>query len=538
MDLHAIDEDRFESLVENIPGIVYTCALDEHWTMEYISSQIESLTGYPPADFIGNKARSFASIIHHEDRDIVDRSVESAVAEQRAYSIEYRLLDVNNNIHWVFEQGRAKYNDAGKALWLDGVLFDISHRKLNQQIESGSFHVLEALAKGDDIHQVLERLVLQLEEIWPGMICSVLILDDDGEHLLPGAAPSLPDYYNAAIDGLKIGETVGSCGAAAYTKQPCIVADVTTHTNWQAFRPLTEKAGLKACWSYPVLSNDNQVLATFACYYKENKEPSALELKSISKAQYVAGIAISRKKEEREIVQAKENAENASKAKSEFLSSMSHELRTPLNAILGFSQLTLLDSLNDVHKANATEVYNAGKHLLSLVDDVLDLSKIEAEKLEIHLEKVDVSASINEALVLMKESAANRAVSLSFEHNRCQPLKADKTRLKQVLVNLISNAIKYNRHGGSVEITAADTGADKVRISVTDNGQGMDQQQIEKLFLPFERLSENRYQTDGVGIGLVITKGLLEKMHGEIGVQSQAGKGSQFWLELPCWAVK
>ncbi len=535
IELTELSGERFHSLVGNIPGIIYQCAMDEHWTMEYISDEVEVLTQYPPSDFLNNKVRTFASIIHPDDLDMVEKVVVSAVKNSQSYTIEYRLLDANEEAHWVYEKGRATYDDRGKPLWLDGIIFDMSTRKFNEQIEAGSFQVLERLAHGAEFEEVLQCLVESIESIWPHMRCSALLLDDDGEHLLHGAAPSLPDFYNEAIHGIDIGTGIGSCGEAAFTGKPFIVEDVMSHPNWVAFRELATKADLRACWSYPILSTQNMVLGTFACYYDTARKPSEIELSGMSRAASLAAIAIQRRREEKELLEAKNSAEKASQAKSEFLSSMSHELRTPLNAIMGFSQLAEYDDeLPEEQKKNAHQIYAAGEHLLELVNDILDLAKIDAGKLETKPVKVDVEMALSECCNLVLPLALQHDIKLITDSNDYEGITiiADYIRFKQVLLNLITNAIKYNKPSGSVVIHVYHYGAKRIRIDVTDTGNGLDDRQLERLFQPFERVDEDRASIDGVGIGLVITHRLVEAMGGIISVESKKGQGSTFRVEF------
>ena len=534
-ELTELSGERFHSLVANIPGIIYQCAMDEHWTMEYISHEVEVLTQYPPSDFLNNKVRTFASIIHPDDQDMVDEIVVSAVEKSQSYTIEYRLVDVNGESHWVYEKGRATYDNNGKALWLDGVIFDMSVRKFNEQIESGSFKVLERLAHGADLEEVLQCLVESIESIWPDMRCSVLLLDDEGSHLLNGAAPSLPDFYNDAIHGIDIGLGIGSCGEAAFTGKPFIVEDVMNHPNWAAFRELSTKAGLRACWSYPILSTNNDVLGTFACYYSSVRTPDKVELNGLSRAASLAAIAIQRRREEAELLKAKDAAEKASHAKSEFLSSMSHELRTPLNAIMGFSQLAEYDEdLSAEQKENAHQIYTAGEHLLDLVNDILDLAKIDVGKLKIVPAKIDVESVLSECYDLISPLASQYGIKIIVDPGDYKGIAviADYVRLKQVLLNLITNAIKYNKPSGSVVIHVYHHGARRVRIDIVDTGKGLDDGQQERLFQPFERVDEDRASIDGVGIGLVITHRLVEAMGGTISVESKKGQGSTFRVEF------
>lgn len=236
-----------------------------------------------------------------------------------------------------------------------------------------------------------------------------------------------------------------------------------------------------------------------------------------------------------EILNAKEEAERANQAKSEFLSSMSHELRTPLNAILGLSQLFEYDkNLTATQKSNAREIDKAGSHLLTLINEVLDLAKVESGHLELSMEAVELSTVLEECRVLIAPLAESHNITLDFVSAQCKPyyISADNTRLKQVLLNLISNGVKYNRTEGYVMISCAETDRGSLRINVKDSGHGIAINQLSKLFQPFSRLGAEHGNREGTGIGLVITKQLVEMMGGTIGLDSVVGKGSTFWVEF------
>ena len=252
---------------------------------------------------------------------------------------------------------------------------------------------------------------------------------------------------------------------------------------------------------------------------------------------YVLDVS-ARKDIEEQLIQAKFAAENASQAKSEFLSRMSHELRTPMNAILGFTEL-MMDVDEDPLTKNQREslgiIQGAGQHLLDLINEVLDLAKIDEGKLQLACEDVDWRRVIKQSVELTRPSLDKQGLSLVEEISSVGPVmvKADEVRLRQVLLNLLSNAVKYNRPQGSIILrsTVADTGT--LRIEVTDTGQGLTEAQIGELFEPFNRLSNERVVTEGVGIGLVISERLMDLMGGTIGVQCVPGGGCTFWLELP-----
>lgn len=242
-----------------------------------------------------------------------------------------------------------------------------------------------------------------------------------------------------------------------------------------------------------------------------------------------------RKQAELKLTQAMAVAEKANLAKSDFLSSMSHELRTPLSAILGFAQLIESGTPppTDTQKRSIDQILQAGWYLLELINEILDLALIESGKLSLSLEPMGLADVMLECAAMIEPQAQKRGIHVTFPPlGMPHFVKADRTRVKQVLVNLLSNAVKYNSVGGSVTVSCEERVPGRIRIAVEDAGSGLSPEQIEQLFQPFNRLGQEANAEEGTGIGLVMTKRLVELMGGEIGLESTVGQGSIFWFEM------
>jgi signal transduction histidine kinase len=236
-----------------------------------------------------------------------------------------------------------------------------------------------------------------------------------------------------------------------------------------------------------------------------------------------------------ELKEARDDAVSASQAKSEFLSSMSHELRTPLNAVIGFSQMLEMssemdpDDLDSVHEIN-----KAGNHLLGLINEILDLAKIESGRMDLIIMPLLIDDVIAAAQSLVMPLLDKHGISLKVPQGNPYIVQADLTRLKQVLINLLSNAIKYNRPNGTVELTVHESERPGfARINVIDSGTGIEPDKLELLFEPFNRLGHEGSRIEGTGIGLTITRRIVEMMNGYVGVESRVGEGSTFWVDIP-----
>jgi PAS domain S-box-containing protein len=237
------------------------------------------------------------------------------------------------------------------------------------------------------------------------------------------------------------------------------------------------------------------------------------------------------------LIQAKESAERANVAKSEFLSRMSHELRTPLNAILGFSQLLQMSELHEQDRESVDQVLRSGRHLLGLINDILDISRIETNNISVSKEPVLVSEVVHDCVSNVQLLALSRGIEIELKVPDEIYFRADRQRIAQVVINLLSNAVKYNREGGKVLVEVTKTQSD-VYLSVTDTGNGIADELLPRLFTPFDRLGADRSRVEGTGLGLSLSKTLIEAMDGRINVLSKVGEGTTFVIALPAAQAK
>ena len=273
----------------------------------------------------------------------------------------------------------------------------------------------------------------------------------------------------------------------------------------------------------------NLVITLANSHSSDNDNDNELELRVV-----LSDIS-ARKQAEQALHAAGLIAEKANLAKSEFLSSMSHELRTPLNAILGFAQLieSGVTPPTIAQKRNVDQILKAGWYLLELINEILDLAVIDSGKVLLYMETLSLAEVLNDAEAMLEHQAQKRGINMLFPRSDVACfVKADRVRVKQVFVNLLSNAIKYNKPNGSVTVSYIEKSNQRIRICIEDTGEGLTLENMAQLFQPFNRLGKESSEEEGTGIGLVVSKRIVELMGGEIGVESTVGKGSVFWVEF------
>ena len=479
----------------------------------------------------------FYDCIHPDDLEHYRRSnevhTEKSGDSAGAHSFEYRIIWPNGEVRHVFELYLSVFDSQGKETHSYGAVQDITDRhraiealKQSEERYSSLFAQLPLGVKEADFSS-LKKLVDKLRE--QGVSDLRAYLEANSEELRQAVDQIVVKNVNNALLAIHRADSL----------EEFVTIEETISVWWSDY------------WCEIYISEIEALLGSNMAFEAEcvdtriNNTP--FELRLI--AQVVSGFEDSwervihivediseRKKDEAELIEAKIMAEKANAAKTEFLSNMSHELRTPLNAIIGFSQLFKYDKgQSEKGKSYALDINNAGKHLLSLIDQILDLSRIESGQMDLSIESVVLENTISESIFWVSDMAQSRGISITFEPDDCRGivLEVDAVRLKQVFLNLLSNAVKYNRQNGDVTISCHSDLDGFVTISVRDSGMGIDKARFSELFQPFNRLGVEAGAIEGSGIGLVITRQLVELMNGEIEVESTVGQGSTFTLTFP-----
>lgn len=421
---------------------------------------------------------------------------------------------------------------------------DVTERNLLRMRERNRAHILELLAGDTDIFTIMRSIVRSIEEEDASSICTILMYDKATNTLGGGVGPGMPDFYNEAIDGISVGQGIGSCGTAAFSRKLTVVDNIGTHPYWAAFKELAFRAGVQSCWSQPILSGAGEMVGTFAIYHREPRTPKEIDLERIAYAARFANLAIENRKNRAEILEHKNHLEKLVADRTEalvraneeleaFSYSVSHDLRAPLRAIAGFSNIMLedyADKLDEEGQDTLNTIVNNALRMGLLIDDILSFSKLSrAEKINSTLDMRAIFQSVYNDLI-KQEPAGHKVV---FELGDLTPSVGDQAMIVQVVTNFLSNALKYSRNTPETKIVVGSRTEDGFTIySVKDNGAGFDEKYKNKLFKIFSRLHNDK-EFEGTGIGLSIVKKVIERHGGAVTAEGALGEGATFSFSLP-----
>jgi PAS domain S-box-containing protein len=483
--------------------------------------------GCAPEDLIGH---SVAGFVAPYDRERLAMRIQSGQLENE----EYDVIIKSGAVRTVEVITRMVDYRGGTARVT--ALRDITDRKRDEMFRAEERRILTGVAENQPLNETMTEVCRLAEAAMPDSRCSILLVSPENT-MQTIAAPRLPREYSAAIDGAFVGPRAGSCGTAAFRGERVVVEDIETDPLWEDYKHVALKHGLRACWSVPLIAKNGRVLGTFATYHDRPYRPNQHDFDVINRLASYAAIAIHRSQLHAELIAARDHAEAASQAKSQFLANMSHELRTPLNAILGFSEIIANQSFGPDAQQRyveyARDIHDSGSYLLSLINDVLDVARVEAGKVRINREHCGVAAVIEEQLRVVRRAFPDCARILVQIGADCPDLLVDRRAFGQILLNVIGNACKFTPQHGQI-VLASDGRSPGLRLRIADTGPGIPANMIEEMGKPFRQV-ESAYSRrhSGTGLGLYISRSLLRLHGGDLEISSTLGQGTTVTLSFP-----
>jgi signal transduction histidine kinase/PAS domain-containing protein len=508
--------------------------------MRHSSEEHSRLYGFDPERRIPS-FDEFVQRIHPEDRPRVVELAERAGYAGTDFEAYFRVVLPDGATKYVYGVGHPVFTSSGDVVELVGTLVDVTERQRAEALRDGEGRILEMIARDAPLEEILEKLVRVVEAQFASLLCSVLLLDEDGQHVRHGAAPSLPQPYSKAIDGLCIGPKAGSCGTAMYRKEPVVVTDILQDPLWEAYRDVAEPYGFRACWSTPILAHSGKTLGSFAMYYREPRNPSEAETHALEMATHLAGIAIERKlaREERErLRQAQADLAHINRVTTmgELTASLAHEIKQPITAAVTDAKTCLRWLGRDAPDlAEAREAASRMVKDVTRATDIIGRISLLFNKGAPQRELVDVNELIREMIVLLRSEANRYSISIGTELAENLPkVMADRVQLQQVFMNLMLNGIDAMKETtGRGELTIkSETGDGQLMISVCDTGVGLLPEQAEQVFKAFFTTKDK-----GTGMGLPISRSIIESHGGRLWAADNSPRGATFQFTLPAAMV-
>ena len=494
---------RLNKIADRVPGMVYQFQMnpDGSSCFPFASEGIQTIYRVTPSE-VSKDASVVFTRLHPQDYDQVVASIQESARILSLWRHEYRVKFEDGTINWLLGNALPERQADGTVLW-HGFITDITERK---QAEN-------------HLNEITSRLTLATRAggigVWDYDILNNILFWDD----------QMFELY-----GILKGDFEGAYEAWQHGLHPDDREEGDAHIQMAINGTKEFNTEFRVVWPNGTILNIRALAIV-------QRDDSGKAIRMIGTNWDITGI----KESEAEIVKARNEAEAANEAKSEFLSRMSHELRTPLNSILGFAQLLEMGGeLTQKQKKGLSHILNSGKHLLNLINEVLEITRIEAGHLPLTLESVELNSILHEMIATIQPQAMARNIDMVLEDSVVNILsvKSDRLQLKQVLLNLLSNAVKYNRQNGSIRIKTElkpliDTVKPIIEISITDTGLGISATDMPKLFQPFVRIGAEKSSIEGTGLGLAVAKKLMNTMGGQVGIKSTPDVGSTFWIELP-----
>jgi PAS domain S-box-containing protein len=520
---------------------------------------LEQLLGYKAEEMHGG-LKLLRDIIHPDDLGAFDEEVQRVIETRDPFRVSFRASHRSGRVVHIDAKGFFFIDRSGEIGRMVGFFADVTTQKLAdaalvQSQEELEARVAERTAELAEASRMLRERAAQTETV--AQLGQRALVSASVRELLNDAAalvqqtlrvdfvsvmewrPERTDLHAIADygwpDPSTSGVALGLDSQSGYTLQigaPVISENLRREKRFPISK-IVRDAGAVSSVSV-VIESSPQPVGVLIAFTRIARAFTQDDVNFLQSMANVLTAAIERGRSEAHVRSAHEAAEAANRAKSEFLSRMSHELRTPLNAILGFTQLLELDAPTKTQAESIGHISKAGQHLLSLINEVLDIARIESDRLPLVAEPIESYEFVRETIDLIRPLAHRHQIDviLGADPMISRPVLADRQRLKQVLLNLLSNAVKYNRPLGSVTVSCL-VHQTRFRVEVIDTGMGIPADKLHRLFLPFERLGAETTNIEGTGLGLALSQRIVDALGGELGYQSTPGEGSTFWIELP-----
>ena len=486
------NELTMSNLISSLPGLIYRCAFDENYTMEFMSEACLNITGYSSDNFVGNKNISFNDLILNEYKMPIWEKWQKILEERSVFEEEYPIQTASGEIKWVWERGKGIFDENDKLRYLEGYIEDITTRKLAEK----------ELRK---LSQAIEQNPV-----------SVIITNSKG----------IIEYTNP-----KFTEMTGFEASEAIGQNPRILKSGRMEPEF--YTNLWKVITSGKIWNGELINKNKS-----GKLYWTNKSISPIvdERGKITHFVAIAEDISGKKKNEEELIEAKEKAEESDRLKSAFLANISHEIRTPMNGILGFAELLKepdLDPENQIEFLGVIE--KSGQRMLNIINDLIDISKIEAGETTLRIRKTNINKMLHELHLFFMPEGTQKNIGIDFHCELPENesfIETDGTKLNQVLTNLIKNALKFTDEG-SIKFGYYIKNS-KLEFFVSDTGPGISPDQKDLIFERFRQSSLNLTRKyEGAGLGLAISKAYVELLGGSIWIESELGKGSTFFFTLP-----